>query len=82
MVGDPRLVAPGKATSLTTAAGYRLRQGSPALAAGTVISGNGGRDFFGNDVSPTARPNLGAYQGPGVTPAGGAQPVTAPGCAS
>jgi len=82
MVGDPRFVAPGKATSLTTAGGYRLRQGSPALAAGTVIAGNGGRDFFGNKVSPTARPNLGAYQGPGVTPAGGAQPVTAPGCAS
>jgi len=82
MVGDPRFVAPGKATSLTTAGGYRLRQGSPALAAGVVIPGNGGRDFFGNKVSATARPNLGAYQGPGAAPAGGPQPVTAPGCAS
>ncbi|MCX2184390.1 right-handed parallel beta-helix repeat-containing protein [Streptomyces sp. SKN60] len=44
----------------------RLGAGSPALSAGVPIEDNGGRDWFGNAVSATAAPNIGAYEGPGV----------------
>ncbi|WP_024756688.1 hypothetical protein [Streptomyces exfoliatus] len=44
----------------------RLGTGSPALTAGTLIADNGGRDWFGNAVSATSVPNIGAYEGPGV----------------
>jgi Nitrous oxidase accessory protein len=47
-------------------AGYALRAGSPALGSGAIIADNGGRDFFGNPVSSTIAPNLGAYQGRGI----------------
>ncbi|MEV8624244.1 right-handed parallel beta-helix repeat-containing protein [Streptomyces sp. NPDC051079] len=43
-----------------------LAPGSPALSAGTPVEDNGGRDWFGNDVSATSPPNIGAYEGPGV----------------
>ncbi|MET9373077.1 right-handed parallel beta-helix repeat-containing protein [Streptomyces sp. NPDC002992] len=44
----------------------RLSAGSPALSAGTLITDNGGEDWFGNDVPATSAPNIGAYEGPGV----------------
>ncbi|GAA2785471.1 right-handed parallel beta-helix repeat-containing protein [Streptomyces showdoensis] len=44
----------------------RLAAGSPALTAGAPIEDNGGRDWFGNDVSATSPPNIGAYEGPGL----------------
>lgn len=44
----------------------RLGVGSPALSAGTLIADNGGRDWFGNTVSATATPNIGAYAGAGL----------------
>ncbi|WP_245607643.1 LamG domain-containing protein [Streptomyces prunicolor] len=66
---DPRLVAPGGASSgLSSAAAYKLQPGSPAIGAGVLVSGNGGLDYFGNTVSSTAAPNIGAYNGSGVTP--------------
>jgi hypothetical protein len=43
--------------------GYKVVAGSADLGSGTVISSNGGQDFFGNPVSATANPNIGAYQG-------------------
>ncbi|MFB7452296.1 hypothetical protein [Streptomyces sp. NPDC056194] len=43
-----------------------LAAGSPALSAGTLIADNGGRDWFGNAVSATAAPTIGAYEGEGV----------------
>ncbi|MFI6515770.1 right-handed parallel beta-helix repeat-containing protein [Spirillospora sp. NPDC050679] len=50
--------------------GYRLLKDAPTLGAGAVVAGNGGRDYFGNPVSATAAPNIGAYAGPGTcTPA-------------
>ncbi|GHF69333.1 hypothetical protein GCM10010218_58420 [Streptomyces mashuensis] len=61
VVGDPRFVnagAPGPD-------GYKLKAGSPALGAGVAVPGDADRDFFGNRV-PAARPNMGAYQGPGL----------------
>jgi hypothetical protein len=64
---DPGLVAGGSGRdTLDSLSGYRLQSASPLLGAGTPISGNGGRDFFGNPVSATAAPNIGAYNGSGV----------------
>ncbi|NJP33344.1 right-handed parallel beta-helix repeat-containing protein [Micromonospora thermarum] len=44
-------------------AGFRLRCGSPAIDAGVAVPDNGGRDFWGNEVTGTT-PNIGAYEGP------------------
>ncbi|HUY63573.1 MAG TPA: right-handed parallel beta-helix repeat-containing protein [Acidimicrobiales bacterium] len=90
VVGDPRLVAPGTATGLDQASGYELLAGSPALGTGAVITGNGGRDYFGDPVPAGSPPNIGAYQGPGVVPLGllgavtalASAPALAPGCGS
>ncbi len=56
---------------------YKLLEGSPSLGTGHLINGssnsldylnhNGGRDFFGNLVSNSEPPNIGAYNGPGIT---------------
>ncbi|MCM2423470.1 RICIN domain-containing protein [Streptomyces sp. RKAG293] len=62
---DPRLRAAGTATDRSHADGYQLCAGSPALNAGTAISGNGGLDYFGGPVAAGA-PNIGAYAGAGV----------------
>lgn len=66
---NPLLVSPGGGGStLASAAAYELQPSSPAIGAGELISSNGGEDFFGNTVSSTAVPNIGAYNGSGVTP--------------
>lgn len=65
IVGDPLLSAPGSESSWA-ATGYRLRAGSPALASGVLISGNGGKDYFTAPVSASAAPNVGAYAGAGI----------------
>ncbi|MEX2970694.1 right-handed parallel beta-helix repeat-containing protein [Streptomyces sp. C184] len=65
VVGDPKLVDPGSATSIDDAAGYKLKKSSPALGSGVRLPQDAARDFFGNRV-PTAHPNMGAYQGPGM----------------
>ncbi|GAA2983819.1 hypothetical protein JCM13580A_05180 [Streptomyces drozdowiczii] len=67
IVGDPQFVAPGTGgSSIHEADGYRLRSTSPALGNGAVITDNGGRDYWGNAVASTTKPNRGAYQGPGL----------------
>lgn len=68
IVGDPGFVDPGT-VALTPAAatGFELCASSPALDNGALMSDNGGRDFFGNPLSSTAKPDRGAYNGPGVT---------------
>ena len=67
ITSDPKLVSPGGAgNGRSTASAYQLQTGSPAIGAGTLISGNGGLDFFGNAVSSTAAPNIGAYNGSGT----------------
>ena len=79
VVADPLFVAPGSATSLGHADGYRLRSGSPALGGGVPIPGDGGRDYYGNPIP--AIPNIGAYQGAGITaPLPLSLPGVAPGC--
>lgn len=64
---DPLFVAPGQAEKgRDSAAVYKLKENSPALGAGRVVKNNGGTDYFGNPVSSTERPNIGAYNGVGV----------------
>ncbi|MEU6222893.1 LamG-like jellyroll fold domain-containing protein [Streptomyces sp. NPDC047042] len=68
ITADPLFVNPGAGgTGRASAAVYKLRSGSPALGAGAVVSSNGGLDYFGNTVSATAAPNIGAYNGPAVS---------------
>ncbi|WPU95541.1 carbohydrate binding domain-containing protein [Mucilaginibacter sabulilitoris] len=74
---DPLLTAPGTGTTggmvsgtLTfgNVDGYKLQAGSPAIGAGTIISGNGGMDYWGNAVGTSSAPNIGAYNGTPVSP--------------
>jgi hypothetical protein len=65
IVGDPQLIAAGSGQLTRNLPGYQLAVGSPLLGAGTPITGAGGQDFFGNSIPAT--PNIGAYQGTGVT---------------
>lgn len=68
VTADPLLVNPGGAgDGRASASAYQLRAGSPAIGAGTVVSNNGGKDYFGNTVSATAAPSIGAYNGAGIT---------------
>jgi hypothetical protein len=52
-------------TGLGSLLGYELNAGSPAIGAGTLISGGATTDFFGNSISAINNPNMGAYDGPG-----------------
>jgi hypothetical protein len=72
LTSDPLLVGPGTGTtgsftggvlSFGTVDGYQLQTGSPAFGAGTIITGNGGRDYWGNPVPAGVVPTIGAYQG-------------------
>jgi hypothetical protein len=67
LTNDPMLVAPGSASiGRATVDGYMLRAGSPALGTGVSIANNGGKDYWGNDVSSATPPHRGAYAGPAV----------------
>jgi hypothetical protein len=69
---DPLLELPGSIDPQK----YKLLHGSPAISTGILINGstdelnylhhNGGSDFFGNSVSHTRNPNIGAYNGSGI----------------
>lgn len=61
--GNPLFVNPGESSNLNN---YKLLPGSAAQKSGKIIADNGGFDFFGNPVSSTQAPNIGAYNGPGV----------------
>ncbi|MFC4775726.1 CARDB domain-containing protein [Paenibacillus sp. GCM10023252] len=78
ITSDPLLVNPGSGgTGMNTVDGYKLLTGSPALAAGAVIPNNGGKDYWGNAVSATAAPNIGAYNGAATSLSGVDLQVTA-----
>lgn len=74
MLGDPNsitenplLLAHGTAkTGIENLFGYQLLKNSPCIEAGIKIPDNGGRDYFGNEVSEDSIPNIGAYEGEGV----------------
>ena len=69
ILADPMLVFPGSGGSgLNTLDGYKLLANSPALRSGAVIADNGGLDYWGNTLSPTTAPNIGAYDGDSVPP--------------
>ncbi|KAJ9133527.1 Ig group 2 domain-containingprotein [Pleurostoma richardsiae] len=68
MIGDPGFVSPGVAgKTLGAAFGYRVKTGSPALLSGATVESNGNLDFFGADVANYTAPNVGAYNGAGVS---------------
>ncbi|MGW1782670.1 carbohydrate binding domain-containing protein [Streptomyces sp. NPDC002143] len=68
VVTDPQFRNPGNAAASSSYTGknaYQVHPSSPVIRAGAVITGNGGLDAFGNTVSATAAPNIGAYNGAG-----------------
>ncbi|MCX5268714.1 carbohydrate binding domain-containing protein [Streptomyces sp. NBC_00199] len=68
VTADPEFRNPGNADSSSSYTGenaYQVHPSSPVIRAGAVISDNGGKDAFGNTVSSTAAPNIGAYNGTG-----------------
>ncbi|GLX70984.1 right-handed parallel beta-helix repeat-containing protein [Paenibacillus glycanilyticus] len=66
---DPQLASPGSGgIGKTSVAGYQLLNTSPAIGTGKLMTNNGGKDYFGNPVSSTSTPNIGAYQGAGLDP--------------
>jgi hypothetical protein len=78
LTSDPQLVSPGSGAtgSLVNGVltfgnvdGYKLKTGSPALQAGKLMTGNGGHDYWGNPVSATTPPNIGAHNGAGIAAA-------------
>jgi hypothetical protein len=65
IVSDPMFIAPGTGgEGLGSLGGYRLKPESPAIDAGMPITGNGGRDFYGNPVDDGAI-DIGVCQQPG-----------------
>lgn len=63
---DPMLVAPGSGgIGMWTVDGYMLKKDSPALGAGIAVENPGSRDYYGFAING-AKPNIGAYGGPGV----------------
>jgi hypothetical protein len=78
LASDPQLVSPGSGTpggvvngvfTFGNVDGYKLKPGSPAFHAGKLMTGNGDHDYWGNPVSSTAAPNIGAYNGAGTATA-------------
>lgn len=77
--GTPVFADPGKApatangtanphhdpTQETVFDGYKLAENSPAINAGKFITDNGGKDFYGNEVTGT--PDIGAYESASVS---------------
>ncbi|NQX67183.1 right-handed parallel beta-helix repeat-containing protein [Paenibacillus alba] len=58
---DPQFLNPGSGTGINGLDGYQLRNTSPALNNGAVITGNGGRDFRGNPLYYLA-PDRGGFE--------------------
>ncbi len=68
ITANPLLLASGTGkTGRSTCGGYQLLKGSPCIATGALIENNGGLDYWGNTVSATEVPNIGAYGAGGVT---------------
>ncbi|WP_282073930.1 T9SS type A sorting domain-containing protein [Polaribacter atrinae] len=69
---DPLFLSPGD----NNPDSYKLKEGSPSEKTGKMINGssnfwdfiqnNGGKDYFGNAVSNTTIPNIGAYNGTAI----------------
>jgi hypothetical protein len=62
---DPGLVAPGSGDhGVDSLSGYQLTDRSRCIGAGTPVENNGGRDFWGNAVSESGLPSIGAHEKP------------------
>lgn len=64
ITADPQMIAPLAVApeGLDAVAGYGLAPSSPAVGAGAFITGNGGRDYFGNPVPSAVAPTRGFHQ--------------------
>lgn len=63
---NPMFVKPESGSNgLKTLEGYKLLVGSPCLKGGKIIQDNGGKDFWGNPISISTTPSIGAYNGVG-----------------
>jgi len=62
ITANPMLAEPGSGgIGPDSVDGYKLKDGSPCIAAGVKIPDNGGRDFWGNKVSQNRKPDIGAH---------------------
>jgi hypothetical protein len=62
ITSDPKLLDPTVAgQGINSVTGLKLKQDSPAYGNGMVIFNNGEKDYFGNKVSFTQKPNIGFY---------------------
>lgn len=63
IVADPQFVSGGNGSDgMNTVDGYQLKDSSPVIGTGIFILNNGGFDFWGNIVSATEKPAIGAFQ--------------------
>jgi parallel beta-helix repeat protein len=64
ITADPQMIAPAAVApeGLDAVAGYGLALSSPAVGTGVLITGNGGRDYFGNLVSSAVAPTRGFHE--------------------
>ncbi|MFZ7947070.1 OmpL47-type beta-barrel domain-containing protein [Neobacillus sp. 19] len=61
LTANPVFINPGKAASINDLDGYQLKNYSPAINSGAVITNNGGTDFWGNPLY-YQQPDRGAYE--------------------
>jgi hypothetical protein len=59
---NPQFVRPGAPAGFDSLDGFRLKQGSPAINAGTVVPGAPLKDFEGNPVPTYTDPDRGAFE--------------------
>ena len=63
ITGDPLFLNPGiGGDGRATVDGYQIQFGSPAIAAGAIITDNGGLDFWGNVVPSDSAPCVGVHE--------------------
>jgi len=72
VTGDPLFTFPvsdsfNRASWSFSGSGYQLPSGSPCIDAGTAVSGNGGRDFFGSDATAGSVSDIGAAEYGAIT---------------
>ncbi|MEI7982966.1 MAG: T9SS type A sorting domain-containing protein, partial [Bacteroidota bacterium] len=71
VTGNPQLVGPGSGGSgINSVDGYMLQTGSSCINKGTAISGNGGKDYWGNHLY-NGLPDIGAHEYPVKSSNGG-----------
>ncbi len=72
LTSNPLLVSvPAAApTGIASVTGYKIGSTSPAKGSGTLIVGNGGKDYFGGVLSPTLAPSRGFHEATTMTDPG------------